>query len=104
MLRYERSVPDENAESRTRRKAQKQSPAASAVMRMNQGSRASAFDSATTRHTWASAINPKTLPVVKRYAFTLAPRCEIERPAWLIANNVADWRHGTDRPPLDFRS
>src|SRR5512146_1204773 len=43
--------------------------AASTVSTMNPGSRASDGDSATTRHTCASTIRPKAMPVVRRYAF-----------------------------------
>jgi hypothetical protein len=49
--------------------AQKLSPAARRVRRINSGSLASRRPSSQTRQTWATAIKPKTDPVVIRYAF-----------------------------------
>jgi hypothetical protein len=43
------------------------------VMATNHGSASRDLDSPKTRHTCARASNPKTVPVVRRYAFIASP-------------------------------
>ena len=64
--RHPRQLRTEGIASRARRNAQIDNAAATAVISMNHGSRASEADSATMRQMCAMASSAKTVPVVSK--------------------------------------